>query len=889
MRRFENRLNRVRAGLDNFARSAIAIGVGITAAAVAPVLAFAKYESELAKIEGLVGVQRSQLDAWRKDIERIAISTGIGPEKLAEALFFITSAGFRGATALEILEQSAKASAGGMGDQAVIADLLTSAIGVYGEEVLSSATATDQLTAAIREGKLDPTTLSAPLAAVLPFAQQAGVSFGQVAGALAAMSRQGIDARRGATALRGIFVKLLKPTKIGKDALEAVGLSIHDIRKAVKEQGLLPALRTLRTAFGDNDDAIAQVFEDSEAMLGVFSLTGPKAQENADIIDKVTSALGTLDEALKPVLKTLEFQWKRAFAAAKVAMISLGETLAPVISDLLDRFKELIDQFNALSPATKKMVGQALLLGPALIAAGVAAKGLSIALGGFALLLKPIRGLVTLFTNFGPTLARVARFIPGIGALAAVGTLIYANWEPLGAFFKGLWTSLSNGATRVMAAFDRLQQAMQPITQALSNAFTQVRESWFAAVLPIDQSAGSVGKDWGAAIIAGVVVIIDGLARAVTAVIAFAQNWEIAVDRAGQAVAPLTSVFQSTVNSMLSIWQPISTFFSGLWESLSGGAGRVGEAFGKLLDALLGTGPQVSAGFAPIAAAFTLIVDGISGAWKALMAFINVDATESGRGFGQGIIDGVVGVTNALTGLIEWLSSFSLHDAGVALIQTLTDGILSVKDQIYQKIKDVLGPVGALLPSSDAQEGPLSRLTQAGKAIVDTMVKGVEQAQPLKVALMAGVLALPSVTQLVEPVLAQAPELQPIVENLAASVQPQLGALPDLPTLPALAASLQPVLAGLPSIEALSATVNPILQDIQPGALTLPLAPVPSAFADQGAGGGQRTDITVTFGQGAITVNAEGGDAREIGGQISQVLREEIRATVEQADSQVRA
>ena len=33
----------------------------------------------------------------------------------------------------------------------------------------------------------------------------------------------------------------------------------------------------------------------------------------------------------------------------------------------------------------------------------------------------------------------------------------------------------------------------------------------------------------------------------------------------------------------------------------------------------------------------------------------------------------------------------------------------------------------------------------------------------------------------------------------------------------------------------------------------------------------------MTFGQGAITVNAEGGDAREIAGNILQVLREEIR------------
>ena len=655
MRRFENRLNRVRAGLDNFARSAIAIGVGITAAAVAPVLAFAKYESELAKIEGLVGVQRSQLTAWRKDIERIAISTGIGPEKLAEALFFITSAGFRGATALAILEQSAKASAAGMGDQAVIADLLTSAIGVYGEEILSSAKATDQLTAAIREGKLDPTTLARPLAAVLPFAQQAGVEFGEVAGAMAAMSRQGIAAERSATALRGIFVKLLKPTEGGKKALAEVGLSIDDIRKAVKEQGLLAALRTLRTAFGDNTDAIGKVFEDSEALLGVFALTGPKAQENADIIDKVTGALGTLDEALKPVLKTLEFQWKRAFAAAKVAMISLGETLSPVVKDAINQFKELTDQFNALNPATKKMVGQALLLGPALIAAGVAAKGLSIALGGFALFLKPFKFLAGLFARFAPTLLSASRLIPGLGILTTIGTAIYAAWKPLSTFFTGLFTGLSQGTDEVMQAFEKLQVALGPVGEAMSAAFGDVRAIWNDLVSGFDSDQSSVGVSFGKGIIDGTVAVI-------------------------------------TAMTDLATW--------------------------------LG-------GFSFTASLETAMVD-----------------------------------------LKAWFEGLSLYDSGVALINTLTDGILAVKDQIYAKIKEVLGPVGALLPSSDAQEGPLSRLTQAGRAIVDTMVKGVEQAQPLKVALLAGALALPSLTQLVEPVLAQAPELQPIVQNLANVTSP---------------------------------------------------------------------------------------------------------------------
>ena len=91
----------------------------------------------------------------------------------------------------------------------------------------------------------------------------------------------------------------------------------------------------------------------------------------------------------------------------------------------------------------------------------------------------------------------------------------------------------------------------------------------------------------------------------------------------------------------------------------------------------------------------------------------------------------------------DWLASFSLADSGEALIQTLVDGIVAVKDLIKAKVKESLGFIGSLLPDSDAREGPLSRLTEAGRAIIETLADGVANADPLKASLLAGALSLP--------------------------------------------------------------------------------------------------------------------------------------------------
>ena len=77
----------------------------------------------------------------------------------------------------------------------------------------------------------------------------------------------------------------------------------------------------------------------------------------------------------------------------------------------------------------------------------------------------------------------------------------------------------------------------------------------------------------------------------------------------------------------------------------------------------------------------------------------------------------------AFGGLVDWFK-----DAGLGLIKAIGSGILSGASWLYNTVKDALGPVGKLLPGSDAEEGPLSRLTAAGKAIPRTMGEGVAQA-----------------------------------------------------------------------------------------------------------------------------------------------------------------
>jgi len=86
---------------------------------------------------------------------QLSNQVGISAKELADGLFFITSAGFEGAEALEALEISAKASAMGMGEMASISNALTSIMTAYADEQMTASKAGDLLHETLKQGKFD--------------------------------------------------------------------------------------------------------------------------------------------------------------------------------------------------------------------------------------------------------------------------------------------------------------------------------------------------------------------------------------------------------------------------------------------------------------------------------------------------------------------------------------------------------------------------------------------------------------------------------------------------------------------------------------------------------------------------------------------------------------
>jgi TP901 family phage tail tape measure protein len=346
----------------------------------ASVVMSAKFEQSMAKIEGLVGVAGRDVDKMASQVRKLGPAYGKSAGEAGDALFFITSAGLRGKDAMDTLESSLKASAVGLGDTATVADLATSAMNAYGSSVLPASQATDVMVSAVREGKLQADELAGSMGRVLPLASAMGVGFDQVGAAFAALSRTGTGAAEAATQIRGILASIQKPTKMAADTLAEYGLSAGDLRKQIREKGLLSVLQTLTTTFGDNEEAQARVFGNIRALSGVMDLMGANSAETEKIFRSLAQSTGATDKAFAVMEQTVGYRLSKAFEQMKQSLMEVGDVIAPVVTKIFEGVSYVVSAFQNLPGPMKTTVAiagmVAAALGPLIWIAGKVAGSL---------------------------------------------------------------------------------------------------------------------------------------------------------------------------------------------------------------------------------------------------------------------------------------------------------------------------------------------------------------------------------------------------------------------------------------------------------------------------------------------------------------------------------
>lgn len=533
------------------------VGVGFAAFRAAK-----GFHESMTQIEALVSSSKGHMEEYRQAVLGMARDVGKSPRELADALYFITSSGLSGKAALETLEASAKASAAGLGQTKVVADAVTSAINAYGEKNLSASRATDILVAAIDQGKAEPEEFAASLGRVMAPAQQMGVSFQEVTAAIASMSLQGLDAAEATTALRAGLLTFADPSEKARKALKEVGLSAAEVRRSIRDEGLLETLVALRERFKGNEEAMAGLFGNVRAFVGASILTGETLEKNRGIFQALEGAVGNTARAFDTASKDPAFRFQQAMAGLEVASVRLGGALLPLVASvgnlLADAATTAAEAFDRLPPGGKKLV---IVLGAVAAAAGPAMMMVG-SLGRMIAALIPVVGAVA---------SPVGLLVAGVVALGAAITAAVLAPDKLRAVLMRLGVS----ARTADVIIDKLQEAFKILKTVAMAVFPVIQTVVTNALRVVGDALRLVGAlirgDWGAAWQAAKALVVDAVtgmldsARAVLGTLG-----GIALSLAKAAGAKIVEGIRAGLAGLVAAVQGA---FSALWDYVRGLAG----------------------------------------------------------------------------------------------------------------------------------------------------------------------------------------------------------------------------------------------------------------------------------------------------------------------------
>ena len=305
--------------------------VGLAAAGAASVKMALDFNQSFTRIDALTNASDADIRKYKDSVMELAGETAQSPRALAEALYFLASAGLRNNEILPALEATAKGAAIGLGEAADVSRILVSALNAYADSGLTAIQVTDTLAAGVREGSAAPEEFAVALGRILPVASAAKVEFDEVVASLSTLSNIGLNVYEGTTAMRGVLQSIVAPTKTASAALAEMGLSGEVLRRVLAEGGLLEAMRLLEKRSGGNLDIMKAIIPNVRALVGELGNVGQAADKVSGIYRRVGNAIGTTNEAMRVTENSPAFQFRKALNELSIVMLDFGTRIMPSV------------------------------------------------------------------------------------------------------------------------------------------------------------------------------------------------------------------------------------------------------------------------------------------------------------------------------------------------------------------------------------------------------------------------------------------------------------------------------------------------------------------------------------------------------------------------------
>ncbi|EJG9228472.1 phage tail tape measure protein [Escherichia coli] len=479
-----------------------------------PAIGFGK---EMSRVQALTRIDKNspQFKALREQALKLGSETQFTASDAASGQSFLAMAGFT--------PQAIQAALPGVLNMALAGGVELGETADIGSNILTQFNLTadqmdrvgDTLTAAFTRTNTDLRALGETMKYTGPVAAKLGISLEEAAAMAGMLANNGLRGSDAGTAMRASLSRLASPPKAAADALKELGVSVADARGKMRPmEDVLLDLYKATQKYGQVDQV--SFFKDiagEEAFVGLQTLVAAAGSgELQKLTRELQGARGEADRVAKVMADNLDGDLKNLDSAWEGLRIRISDLVDGPLRSVTQWLTRVLEKITSLAQAHPVLTRQLLIAGGALLAMTATIGSLSLVIGvlygklatlrlGFDILTRSMNVVRVLPALWGMVTGSVsllggafgALFSPVgliVAALAGAAVLIWKYWDPIRAFFAGVFSGIMERLTPLRETFERFGPVFDAIGSGISQVF-----NWFKSLLsPMESSKETLDK-----------------------------------------------------------------------------------------------------------------------------------------------------------------------------------------------------------------------------------------------------------------------------------------------------------------------------------------------------------------------------------------------------------
>ena len=479
-----------------------------------PAIGFGK---EMSRVQALTRIDKNspQFKALREQALKLGSETPFTASDAASGQSFLAMAGFT--------PQAIQAALPGVLNMALAGGVELGETADIGSNILTQFNLTadqmdrvgDTLTAAFTRTNTDLRALGETMKYTGPVAAKLGISLEEAAAMAGMLANNGLRGSDAGTAMRASLSRLASPPKAAADALKELGVSVADARGKMRPmEDVLLDLYKATQKYGQVDQV--SFFKDiagEEAFVGLQTLVAAAGSgELQKLTRELQGARGEADRVAKVMADNLDGDLKNLDSAWEGLRIRISDLVDGPLRSVTQWLTRVLEKITSLAQAHPVLTRQLLIAGGALLAMTATIRSLSLVIGvlygklatlrlGFDILTRSMNVVRVLPALWGMLTGSVSLLGGAIGALfspvglivaalAGAAVLIWKYWDPIRAFFAGVFSGIMERLTPLRETFERFDPVFDAIGSGISLVF-----NWFKSLLsPMESSKETLDK-----------------------------------------------------------------------------------------------------------------------------------------------------------------------------------------------------------------------------------------------------------------------------------------------------------------------------------------------------------------------------------------------------------